>query len=384
MRIAMLTTDGRDWSRNYSVVDPWFGTAPQALLDGFLQLPDCQIHVVSCSQRPMQSPEKLAPNIWFHSVNAPKWGWLRTGYLGCIRAVRKKLGEIQPDIVHGQGTERDCALTAALSGFPNVVTIHGNMRELARLQHSHFPQYTRCAAVLEAVALRKTKGVFCNSAYTESLVRPVARKTWRVPNALRREFFDQPPSRQSNSCPVILNVGVISPRKRQCEVLGMAEQLHASGLRFRLEFVGECGDDAYGREFQRKLSSAGAFALYRGIMGVKELIQAYDQADGLVHFPEEEAFGLVVGEAMSRGLKFFGSRVGGIVEIAEGVRDAELVASDAGQELTDRIKAWILDGFPRSAEGPLVMEARYSPGVIARRHLEIYQEVLFGQSGYHS
>ena len=48
----------------------------------------------------------------------PKIGWLRTLYQGCVRATRRKLREIQPDIVHGQGTERDCAIGAVLSGFP--------------------------------------------------------------------------------------------------------------------------------------------------------------------------------------------------------------------------------------------------------------------------
>ena len=59
---------------------------------------------------------------------------MRTGYQGCIRAVRKKLQEIRPDIVHGQGTERDCAISAVFSGFPNVITIHGNMRLIAQIE----------------------------------------------------------------------------------------------------------------------------------------------------------------------------------------------------------------------------------------------------------
>ena len=54
----------------------------------------------------LASPEKIAPNIFYHSLLVPKIGWLRTGYQGCIRAVRKKLQEIQPDIVHSQGDRK--------------------------------------------------------------------------------------------------------------------------------------------------------------------------------------------------------------------------------------------------------------------------------------
>src|SRR5208282_3060329 len=110
MKVAILTTDNRDHHRTYSETTPRFGQAPEALIQGFTSLPGVEVHIVSCTQRPMQSPEKLAENLWYHSVHAPKFGWLRTLYQGCIRGTRRKLREIQPDIVHGQGTERDCSI----------------------------------------------------------------------------------------------------------------------------------------------------------------------------------------------------------------------------------------------------------------------------------
>src|SRR5581483_8417309 len=97
----------------------------EALLQGFVGMPDVNVHVISCVQRPLRAPEKLAENIWFHCLLVPKFGWMRTFYQGCIRATRAKLRELRPDIVHGQGTERDCSLAAVFSGFPNVLTIHG-------------------------------------------------------------------------------------------------------------------------------------------------------------------------------------------------------------------------------------------------------------------
>src|SRR5277367_6221873 len=104
MKIAILTTDNREPYREYHKPFPWFGTAPEALLQGFAQLPEAEIHVVSCTQQPLTAPEKIAPNIFFHSLHVPTLGWLRTGYSGCVRAVRRKVREIGPDVVHGQGT----------------------------------------------------------------------------------------------------------------------------------------------------------------------------------------------------------------------------------------------------------------------------------------
>ena len=91
---------------------------------------------MSCIKQPVSSPAKLYDNIFFYSLTVPKSGWLITGYQGCVRAVRRKLREIQPDIVHGQGTERDCAISAVFSGFPSVVTVHGNMRMVAKLHNA--------------------------------------------------------------------------------------------------------------------------------------------------------------------------------------------------------------------------------------------------------
>src|SRR5260221_3163661 len=136
MRIALLTTDNREPFREYEKEAPWFGTAPEALIQGFARCPSVEVHIVSCAKRPMKSPAKLAENIFFHGLHVPHIGWLRTGYQGCIRAVRRKLREIRPELVHGQGTERDCAVSAIFSGHPNVLTLHGNMSVMARIHQS--------------------------------------------------------------------------------------------------------------------------------------------------------------------------------------------------------------------------------------------------------
>src|ERR1019366_7450700 len=194
MRIALLTTDNRTMFKDFGTPAPYFGTAPEALMRGFALTPETEVHVVSCVREKVQSPPKLAPNIFFHSLHVPKIGWMRTGYQGCIRATRKKLKEIQPDIVHGQGTERDCAISAVFSGFPNVVTIHGNMAALARQFRERAGSFVWLAGKLETFTLKRTDGVLCNSAFTEGEVRPRARRTWHVPNALREIFFAPRPA----------------------------------------------------------------------------------------------------------------------------------------------------------------------------------------------
>jgi glycosyltransferase involved in cell wall biosynthesis len=380
MKIAILTTDNREPYREYHKPNPWFGTAPKALLQGFAQLPEIEVHLISCTQRHMfSSPEKLRRT----SISTARMSQRSVGCAHFIRAAsarrEKKIREIQPDIVHGQGTERECALGAIFSGFPSVVTIHGNMRAVAAFYRARMGGYYWLAARLEAFALRRTDGVFCNSAYTESLVKPVAAKTWRVPNAVRRIFFDQPISRAQKDAPVLLNVGMMSPYKRQRDILALAGNLWRQGLKFELRFAGNRQNNTkLGRSFARELAAAekAGFARHIGWLSEDQLISAMDAASALIHAPTEEAFGLVVAEALSRGLKFFGSRCGGIADIADGVDGAELFGVDDWDGMADAVGTWLKNGNPLAPAAAVQMRERYHPQVIARRHLEIYREVL--------
>jgi len=379
MRIIQLTTDNREAFRLYDKAQPWFGAAPEALLQGFATLPGIEVHVISCAQRRMQAPDKLAKNIWFHSLLVKKSGWLRTGYQGCIRAVRSKVRELQPDVVHGQGTERDCALCATLSSFPNVVTIHGNMVEIYRLYHRTLGSYYWFAANLENLTLRMTSGVFCNSAYTENLVRPRAKRTWRVPNAIREAFLSNATEARPEGTPLIVNVGVISERKRQVQILEIADELFRRGYRFVVHFVGSLDERSpYGRLFGERLrvAQASGYAKFAWHLEVQHLVQLFDSAHAMIHFPSEEAFGLVVAEALARNLKLFGSRVGGIPDIANGVEGVDLFESGDVGELSQALQKWLEKGFPRPKSAADAIRSRYRPATVAAQHVEIYQQIL--------
>lgn len=382
IKILSIATDNREHDRAYHETKPRFAAGHESLLEGFATIPEIELHAVSCTQEPMRSPEKLADNIWFHSVHVPKSGWLRTLYQGCVRAVRRKARELQPDLVHGHGTERNCGLSAALSGFPNLVSMHGSMIAQERLGDQRLGLFGWLSARLEAYALRRTQGVLCNSRYMDELVRPYARTRWVVPHALRSFFFDPPPSSHPREC-ILLNAGVLSPRKRQLELLDVAEALHAQGLKFELRFIGfappaDSSGASYANRFLDRIKpmEAAGYARYLGPQPEHELVRGFDSAAAMLHFPTEESFGNVVVESLARQLKFFGSRVGGIIDIAEGVPGAELFAKDDWKGLTEALARWIKSGHARPTGSAALMRQRYHPQAIAHRYVEIYKELL--------
>jgi len=93
-------------------------------------------------------------------------------------------------------------------------------------------------------------------------------------------------------------------------------------------------------------------------------------------FPSEESFGLVVAEALARNLKLFTTKVGGILDIGDGVEGAELFPVGNDDALAAASECWLKKGCPQPVSAAQEMRSRYHPKVIATRHIEIYRELL--------
>ncbi|HXC35699.1 MAG TPA: glycosyltransferase [Candidatus Acidoferrales bacterium] len=377
VKIALISIDNRQNERTYRETTPRFGTGVDSIIDGVSAMPELTLHIISCTQQPMQSPEKLAPNIWFHCLHVPKFGWMRTLYQGCVRAMRKKFREVQPDVVYGVGMEREGAVGAVFSGFPNVVAMAGNMTEQARLVRAGPGCFFWLAAKMEKFLLPRTGGVICNSRYMQRLVEGRARRNWLIYPGMRGVFL-VPPVRTSPRERALVIAGVISARKRQVELLNVAEELRRRGLKFEFRFIGLASDEPYTKEFLHRIKplEASGCARYLGMPTHAEMVQIFDAASGMIHFPTEEAFGSVVAEGFARDLKFFGARTGGIVEIADGTVDAELFGTDDWASLTGSIAAWIAKGCPSAPGNAAIMAQRYSPQNYVQQHLQVFQEVI--------
>jgi glycosyltransferase involved in cell wall biosynthesis len=382
MKVAVLTTDNREDYKDYGAAAPYFGTAPEALLQGFALLPEVEIHVLSCAQARLNSPEKLARNIFFHSLCVPKLGWMRTAYQGCIRAARKTLKALQPEIVHGQGTERDCALSAVFSGFPSVLTIHGNMRRVARLTKARAFSFFWLAARLERLAIPRARGVVCVTRYTQEAVSNLARRTWLAPNAVDAAFFEidaQPPP----GAPArILCVGDVYALKNQNALIRALDPL-AGRRKFEVLFLGKArAGEPYAAEFFR-LVKARPWCAHCGFASRAEL-RAYLREATLLALPSlEENCPMAVLEAMAAGVPVAAARVGGVPDLIEEGQTGFFCDPLDAASLRAGIER-VLDNPAAAREvarqARLRAKARFHPEVIARRHVEIYREVLSGLS----
>ncbi len=380
--VAMITSDMRDDHRQYAEPQPIFGYAPTALLQGLGNNPDCEIHIISCVQRPVASPEKVAESMYYHSVTVGKWGWLRGAYVGSILAVRRKLQEIKPDIVHGQGTERYCGLCAAFSGFPNVITIHGNMRMIARSLRARPFTFRWLAARLEGFTVPRTDGVVCITRYTRAAVAGLARRTWVLPNAVDASFFDVHAAPDADVTPSILCVGEVCPRKNQNDFIRALDPL-AKEKKFKLVFVGQPEKSAYGQTFLQ-LVRERRWCEHVGFLDREQLHARLKRATFLALPTLEDNCPMVVLEAMAAGVPVLASKVGGVPDLIDHEKTG-LFCDPARPESFREGVDQLLTGreFAQRLAAAAKMEAlrRFHPKVIAQQHVKIYQELLAALPG---
>jgi glycosyltransferase involved in cell wall biosynthesis len=377
MRIVILTTDNREPRKDYDNPIPHFGTAPAALLQGLAMLPEVEVHVVSCIRQAVKSPEKIAPNTYFHSLVVPKIGWMKTLFQGCVRASRRKIQEIQPDIVHGQGTEADCSLSAIFSGRPNILTLHGNLRIISVLNGDKPFSYMWLAARLEGFVLPRTNGVLCITDYTRGAVKDLARRTWVLPNAVDKSFFDVEARPEMSAPPVGLCVGTICTRKNQNAFIRALDEL-AKKRPFKIIFVSEPAKGEYGAEFHR-LVGERSWCEHAGFLDRERLKARLATASFVVLPTREDNCPMVVLEAMAAGVPVLASKVGGVPELMESEQTGIFCDPARPESFSEGVERMVTD---RELRQRLVVEARaealkrFHPQAIARKHLEIYGEVL--------
>jgi len=222
--------------------------------------------------------------------------------------------------------------------------------------------------------------VVCITNYTREAVASLAPKTWLVPNAVDGSFFDVRREIKPGEPPLLLCVGHICLRKNQNAFIRALDPL-AAREKFRMVFLGAVAPgDAYGKEFL-ELIRTRPWCEHHGFVGRAEL-KTWLHGATLLALPSlEDNCPMTVLEAAAAGVPAVAANVGGVPELITDGRTGLLcdpldAASMAGVVEKILKQSGLAEDLATAANQSA--HERFHPLVIARRHLEIYREVLQG------
>jgi glycosyltransferase involved in cell wall biosynthesis len=378
----MLVVDGNDvagdqW-RLLGHESPSVHPAIQNLLDGLAERQDLECRVLYGALNAVQPSFRSQGSVLYEAVPYRRLPLPGGGYLGRTWSLLKRLRQLKPDLVHAQGTERESALAAVLSGFPNLLTLHGNFREISRVLSKGLDYY-RVNAWLETRILRRTGGIVCISNYVRDITREFGKPQRVIPNAVGDRFLNQtrPPA---PPVPRLCFMGTFDRRKRPDFVLRACIPLWKAGLRFTLHLLGKPG---YGEDYQAALQTLAEPWKKQGLLVEEGFLP--DPAPFLagchlmLSASKEESFGMNVAEALAVGTPVIAPRVGGIQDILEEGEQGFLVDPEDPAAMTEKIRLLLEQKDlweALSGSGRKRMHARFSPAAVAGQTLDFYRDLL--------
>jgi glycosyltransferase involved in cell wall biosynthesis len=258
-----------------------------------------------------------------------------------------------------------------------VLTLHGNMRSVARINGDPPLSYNWLAARLEGFVLPRTDGVVCITSYTQRAVAGLAQKTWILPNAVDASFFEIEPAPDLTATPMGLCVGTIYGRKNQNALIQALDPL-ATQHRFKILFAGEVAKNAYGEEY-RRLVRERPWCEHAGFLNREQLKARLKKAAFVALPTREDNCPMVVLEAMAAGVPVLASNVGGVPDLIQHEVNGLLCDPERPETFRAAVARFLED---RTLVSRIVVEARaqarrrFHPRAVAQEHVKIYQEVM--------
>jgi glycosyltransferase involved in cell wall biosynthesis len=352
------------------------------LIQGLCRLAEHQVHVITFKPG-LARDQTVRPreNLTIHYLRAPRFSGVATLYLTRIVRLRRLLRRLAPDIVHGQGTEREMGLAAVTSGRPAVITVHGLLFEVVTITRPSPLATIWVNVLIERLTLHLARHVVCISEYARQhlAVRTRAR-LYLVPNAVSDRFFASggPMVRD-----VLLFVGNIYALKGVLELVGVFESLAAENPTLKLVLIGKRfesrGNRPYLAGLDARIQASGlADRIHFAGWQDEASIKAWHARAVLFIFPSRlENLPMSIAEALASGVPVIASDVGGIGEMVQhGVNGYLARPEDTAAFIALARKALEPEENRRLAQSAATSVERFRIGQVAECTLSVYAEML--------
>ena len=145
-------------------------TWQRVLADELKARPEVRLHIIDLRKELLKDVTFECDGVTFHSLKvmagcrAPSLFWLDT------LLIKRRLRQIDPDVIHAWGSENGAAIVASRLGYPYVVSVQGLLELFCQLLKTGW--YDRLTARLERTSLRRAAEATGESSFTVDWLRP--------------------------------------------------------------------------------------------------------------------------------------------------------------------------------------------------------------------
>jgi glycosyltransferase involved in cell wall biosynthesis len=282
-------------------------------------------------------------------------------------------------LVHSQNV----SFWAARARLPALLTIHGIQERDARYDGGGWLRKLKVPlhGWIERRARARARNIICISPYVRALLRPrPEQRLWDIENPVPDAFFE------TDRSPVpgrVLYAGRVSLRKnvhRLIEGFGAAARGHPD---WELRLAGdESMEPAYAQECHALVNRLGLASQVRflGPLEPEGVRRELSGAAVLALCSLNETAPLAISEAMACGVPVLASAICGVPYLVADGRTGRLVDPNRADSIAASLRQ-LLTTDDLGAMGALAKQAaatRFRVASVARRTIEVYQQVLRG------
>jgi glycosyltransferase involved in cell wall biosynthesis len=327
----------------------------------------------------LQNDERinLSTNCVIHRLRAPKYSGMPVAFFPRLLRIRALLRALQPDLVHGQGTEREYAAAAVLSGFPHVVTVHGILREVHRVTRPQLISPEHVGRWVESFAFKRAHNIVAISPYAErQLTRYSNANVFPIPNAVSEIYFG---IERHLAEPKFVFVGSLYPLKGVCDLIDAARILDRESRRARVVIIGPPTSPEYVRSLRRASERLKYVTVeYLGWQASQRIAHELSSAIALVHPSHAENAPMAVAEALCAGVPVIATPVGAISDWVKDGVNGFIVPTGNSEAIANKMRVLLEDSRLSIRMGAAARREmdRFRPEHVAKATLDCYESLL--------
>lgn len=347
--------------------------------------PDIDIHIIVISTYIEKDHSFVKNNITFHLLEAAVPKFLTrilplsdqaTLWIKPILKTLRKIRQIDPDIIHGHGTEAWFSITSLLSGYPCVISLQGLITKIVESSPSWKYQIV---GFLERQTVRRAKYINPKTSMSMSFLDSLncKAKKFHIEAPIEKRYWvnDIPPYTQR-----ILFTGVLIKRKGIFDFVNAFLLLKQDFPDLEAVIIGR-GSDSVIKELNHICENAGIAdgLTFTGQLSFEEMIAIYKKGGVFCLSSHAENSPNVVMESMASGLPVVATDVGDVQNMVSNGESGFIVEKGNSRMLAERTAVLLKDkelylSFGKA--GRRIATNRWRPEVIASEHVSMYQQIL--------